>query len=73
MVEPMTECLGLGGIGEDGEAERVLEVGTGAGYQAALLGQMGCEVHTIERNPRLADMARDFLAARVFLTTGAPL
>jgi protein-L-isoaspartate(D-aspartate) O-methyltransferase len=39
--------------------ERVLEVGTGSGYQAALLGRMAWEVHTIELVPELgAEAAR---------------
>ncbi len=36
----------------------VLEVGTGSGYQAAILAELGATVVTIERNPRLADAAR---------------
>lgn len=43
--------------------ERVLEVGTGPGYQAALLGQLAGEVWTIERVPALAEEARRNLAA----------
>jgi protein-L-isoaspartate(D-aspartate) O-methyltransferase len=37
---------------------RVLEIGTGTGYQAALLGCLACEVVTIERHQPLADAAR---------------
>ena len=37
---------------------RVLEVGTGSGYQAALLSHIGCRVHTIELVQALADSAR---------------
>ncbi len=37
---------------------KVLELGTGSGYQAAVLVEMGFEVHTIERIPELADTAR---------------
>ena len=45
----MTDLLQLTG------AERVLEIGTGSGYQAAILGRSGqIEVHTIERHPSLA-------------------
>ena len=51
MVAIMTEALRLRG------GERVLEVGTGSGYQAAILAEMGCEVHTVERDPELADEA----------------
>ena len=37
--------------------ERVLEVGTGSGYQAAILGYLGAEIHSIERHPSLAETA----------------
>ena len=37
---------------------RVLEVGTGSGYQAAVLSQLGCEVYTIEINEGLAKRTR---------------
>ena len=47
---------------------RVLEVGTGSGYQAAILAQMGCEVISIERHPELADAARARLAVLGFAT-----
>jgi protein-L-isoaspartate(D-aspartate) O-methyltransferase len=36
----------------------VLEIGTGSGYQAAVLAQLAGEVHTIERLPDLAGRAR---------------
>jgi len=39
-------------------SDRVLDVGTGSGYQAAVLAQLGEEVHTIERLPDLAERAR---------------
>jgi protein-L-isoaspartate(D-aspartate) O-methyltransferase len=48
IVALMTEALGLRG------GEKVLDVGTGSGYQAAVLGELGCRVHTIERDPILA-------------------
>ena len=38
--------------------DRVLEIGTGSGYQAAVLGEMVREVVTVERVPELADSAR---------------
>ena len=38
--------------------ERVLDVGTGSGYQAAVLAELAAEVVTIERVPELADKAR---------------
>jgi len=53
----MTEALGLRGD------ERVLEVGTGSGYQAAVLGRLGREVYTIERVAVLARRARFVLRA----------
>lgn len=57
MVAAMTEALELTG------AERVLEVGTGSGYQAAVLGELAHEVVTIESRPSLAVSARERLAA----------
>ncbi len=44
-------------------SQRVLDVGTGSGYQAALLGRLVAEVIGIERIPELADRARRNLAA----------
>ncbi len=40
---------------------RVLEIGTGSGYQAAVLAYLASEVYTIERIPELADRARAVL------------
>ncbi|MEP6909156.1 MAG: protein-L-isoaspartate(D-aspartate) O-methyltransferase [Actinomycetota bacterium] len=57
MVARICELLGLTG------RERVLDVGTGSGYQAAVLAELAAEVHTIERIPELADQARENLAA----------
>jgi protein-L-isoaspartate(D-aspartate) O-methyltransferase len=57
MVARIAEELGL-----DGD-ERVLDVGTGSGYQAAVLAELADEVHTIERIPDLAEQARANLAA----------
>jgi protein-L-isoaspartate(D-aspartate) O-methyltransferase len=42
--------------------ERVLDVGTGSGYQAAVLAELAAEVVTIERVPELAERARAALA-----------
>jgi protein-L-isoaspartate(D-aspartate) O-methyltransferase len=43
--------------------ERVLDVGTGSGYQAAVLGELAAEVVSIERIPELAAQARKNLEA----------
>jgi len=51
MVALMTQCLFLIG------SERVLEVGTGSGYQAAILSKLAKMVYTIERYKTLADRA----------------
>ena len=52
----MTELLGVG------PGDRVLEIGTGSGYQAAVLAAIGCRVTTIERHAELAAAARERLA-----------
>ena len=44
------------------QSDRVLEVGTGSGYQAAILGELAGEVITVERLASLADSARGALA-----------
>lgn len=44
-------------------ADRVLEIGTGSGYGAAVLSKIAGEVYTVERIEGLADSARDRLAA----------
>lgn len=44
--------------------ERVLDVGTGSGYLAAVLGCIAKEVYSIEQNPLLADQARRAVAAQ---------
>lgn len=43
------------------EGMKVLEVGTGSGYQACILAELGLEVHTIERQHELYEKARAFL------------
>jgi protein-L-isoaspartate(D-aspartate) O-methyltransferase len=60
MVARIAEELGL-----DGD-ERVLDVGTGSGYQAAVLAELADEVHTIERIPELAEQARANLATAAY-------
>jgi protein-L-isoaspartate(D-aspartate) O-methyltransferase len=52
MVALMTELLRLKGT------ERVLEIGTGSGYQAAVLAELCEKVYTVERIKSLADKAR---------------
>jgi protein-L-isoaspartate(D-aspartate) O-methyltransferase len=55
VVAAMTEALALRG------RETVLEVGTGSGYQAAVLSRLAERVVSIERHPRLAAQARSAL------------
>ena len=55
IVALMTEVLKLK------EGEKVLEVGTGSGYQTAILAEMGCEVYTIEILEGLVEKARKVL------------
>jgi protein-L-isoaspartate(D-aspartate) O-methyltransferase len=57
MVARICEALALTG------RERVLDVGSGSGYQAAVLAELAAEVDTIERIPELAESARANLAA----------
>lgn len=48
---------------DDGwQGARTLEIGTGSGYQAAILAELGADVVSIERHPSLAAGARDRLA-----------
>lgn len=44
------------------EGDKVLEIGTGSGYQAAVLAEMGMDVYSIERIPELYEAARERLA-----------
>ena len=74
VVARMIELL-LGGKREpSGRLGRVLEIGTGCGYQAAVLGQVCGEVYSIERLRGLHDKARDnlrpFRLANVHLLFG---
>jgi protein-L-isoaspartate(D-aspartate) O-methyltransferase len=55
-VARICEALDLRG------GERVLDVGTGSGYQAAVLAELAADVHTIERIAELAERARERLA-----------
>jgi protein-L-isoaspartate(D-aspartate) O-methyltransferase len=51
----MTEALELTG------ADKVLEIGTGSGYQAAILAELARRVVTVERIPELAEKAKKVL------------
>ncbi len=68
MVALVSQVAALSGT------ERVLEVGTGSGYQAAVLAQLAREVYSIERLAHLHDRARVILnsmgVANVFLKCG---
>jgi protein-L-isoaspartate(D-aspartate) O-methyltransferase len=55
IVALMTEALELQ------PAQKILEIGTGSGYQAAILAEMAAEVYTIEIIPELANQAKDRL------------
>lgn len=68
IVALMTEALQL--IGK----EKVLEIGTGSGYQTAILAVLAKSVYSIERMPELADRAKELLGsmgyANIHLRTG---
>ncbi len=53
MVALMTQCLELAG------GEKVLEIGTGSGYQAAILSRLAARVYTVERIASLAERTGD--------------
>ncbi len=55
LVAMMSEALGVG------PGDKVLEIGAGSGYQAAVLSAMGCEVYTVEIIPELAARAEAIL------------
>jgi protein-L-isoaspartate(D-aspartate) O-methyltransferase len=57
IVALMTELLDVA------SDQRVLDIGTGSGYQAAILGELAAEVHSIERHPDLAHLAEERLQA----------
>ncbi len=63
-VAYMTQLLELSGD------ERVLEIGTGSGYQAAILAEMGAKVYSIERNPSLARRTQQLLEQLGYYTIG---
>jgi protein-L-isoaspartate(D-aspartate) O-methyltransferase len=64
MVALLVEALQL-----DGD-ERVLDIGTGSGYQAAILAELAAEVYTVERIPALAEQARARLPRAVHVKVG---
>lgn len=55
MVALMTELLDLD------KRDKVLEIGTGSGYQTAILAELAGEVYSVERIPELAKRAREVL------------
>ena len=57
MVALMTEALGLRG------REKVLEIGTGSGYQTAILAELAAKVFSLERLTELAQKAEELLAS----------
>ena len=52
IVAKMTQALNVG------PRDKVLEIGTGSGYQAAILSQLGRRIYTIDRHRRLAQTAQ---------------
>jgi len=60
IVGLMTELLAIDGH------ERVLEIGTGSGYQAAILAEVAAQVYTIEILEPLADAARKLLSEMAY-------
>ena len=61
IVALMTQSLRLQGH------ERVLEIGTGSGYQMAILTELALEVYSVERLPELAEQAKRRLGALGYL------
>jgi protein-L-isoaspartate(D-aspartate) O-methyltransferase len=62
IIALMTEALRLTG------EERVLEVGTGSGYQTAILAELAAQVYTIERISELSERAREVLCEEMGYT-----
>jgi protein-L-isoaspartate(D-aspartate) O-methyltransferase len=61
VVARMLQLLLAGRRGADGKLGRVLEIGTGCGYQAAVLARVASEVYSIERLRGLHEKARENL------------
>lgn len=61
IVARMIEVLRAGVASSNSKLERVLEIGTGCGYQAAVLAQVAKEVYSIERIKPLHELARNNL------------
>ena len=59
--QPYIVALMTAALGIDRDGLRVLEVGTGSGYQAAVLAECGCEVWSVERIPELHARAGEVL------------
>jgi protein-L-isoaspartate(D-aspartate) O-methyltransferase len=59
--QPYVVAITVQALGLKGH-ENVLEIGTGSGYAAAILGKLARQVHTVERIPELADIAAERLA-----------
>jgi len=60
--QPYIVALMTGALDLEG-GEKVLEIGTGSGYQSAILAELVSEVYTIERIPELQERAREILKA----------
>lgn len=63
--QPSTVAL-MSQMLETSPGMRVLEVGTGSGYQAAVLAAMGCTVYTVERLKELYQSARASCSSLIF-------
>ena len=62
--QPYIVALMTAALQIDRQGLRVLEIGTGSGYQAAVLAECGCEVYSIERVPALHSRASEVLQAQ---------